>query len=32
VEPRVSEALDYKMFPGSIAVAILKDRLGEPAA
>lgn len=30
-EPRVSQALDYKMFPGSIAVAILKDRLGEPA-
>ena len=30
VIPSVSERLEYRMFPGSIVLAILKNRLGEP--
>lgn len=29
--PEVSDRLEYKVYPGTIALAILKDRLGEPA-
>lgn len=29
--PEISDRMDYKVYPGTIALAILKNRLGEPA-